>query len=110
ELKTIRAEKGTLYKADNGKYLFFKLQNGSMVEELSTQHPVFSPDGRLQMNEANSRPARRSTFDQATYKLDLSGFSLNKSDAELFKNDYEMLTVFQLQDALDSVLNKALEV
>lgn len=110
ELKTIRAESGSLYKADNGKYLFFKLKNGSVVEELATQHPVFSPDGTLQMNASSTRPSRRSTFDQATYKLDLSGFALNKSDAELFKNDYEMLTVFQLQDALDSVVKKGSEV
>lgn len=110
ELKTIRAERGTLYKADNGKYLFFNLKNGSVVEELATQHPVFTPDGTRMPNESNSRPARRSNFEEATYKLDLSGFALNKGDAELFKDDYEMLTVFQLQYALDSVVKKGLEV
>ena len=110
ELKTIRAEKATLYKSKNGKYLFFKLQDGTVEEELATQHPVFSPDGVLMTNDASSRPARRSKFKQATYKIDLSGFVLSKSDAESFKDNFEMMTVFQLQSELDSVLRKSKDV
>lgn len=107
ELKTIRAKEATLYKANNGKYLFFNLVDGTVSEELATQHPVYSPDGQRQVNESSNRPARRTKFDQATYKIDLSGFSLNKSDDDLFKDSYEMLTVFQLQHELDSVLKSA---
>lgn len=102
EIKTIRAAEGTLYKSKNRKYIFFKLSNGNVVEELEVKHPTFGINGELHGSE-NTRPARRSTFDKATYKIDLSGFALNKQDAELFKVDYEMLTVFQLQYALDSL-------
>lgn len=107
ELKIIRAETATLYKSVNGKYLFFDLKNGSVYEELATQSPVFSPDGVRMIDESSSRPSRRSKFDQATYKIDLSGFVLSKSDAESFKDNYEMLNVFQLQTELDSVMKHA---
>jgi len=110
ELKTIRAEEGTLYKSNNGKFLFFKLHNGNVVEELMIQPPIFSPDGVRQPNESSTRPSRRTTFNTATYKIDLSGFALNKGDDELFKDTYEMLTVFQLQEELDSVRIKAKDV
>jgi len=107
ELKTIRANEGTLYKSNNGKFLFFKLKDGNVVEELMTQPPIFSPDGVRMPSESSSRPSRRTTFNTATYKIDLSGFALNKGDDELFKDTYEMLTVFQLQSELDSVMIKA---
>lgn len=110
ELKTIRAEKATLYKSKSGKLLFFNLENGTVEEELATQHPVFSPDGVLMADASSSRPARRSKFKQATYKIDLSGFVLSKSDAESFKDNFEMMTVFQLRSELDSVLEKSKDV
>lgn len=106
ELKTVKAAKGTLYKSENGKHLFFKLEDGIIIEELKIQPPVFDINGVRQTNETYTRETRRSTFDQATYKIDLIGFKMQKSDSESFKDDYEMLTVFQLQDALDSVKRK----
>lgn len=110
ELKTIKAENGTLYKSDNGKYLFFKLENGIIIEEMTIQPPVFDVNGARQLNNTYKRETRRSSFDQATYKIDLVGFTMNRGDDESFKDDYEMLTVFQLQSALDSARRKALSI
>ncbi len=102
-IKSVRAESGRLYKSVNGKYLFFELKNGYVTEELSPQSPSFTPDGKLHRTVANNRPARRSTFDQATYKINVSGFSLQRSQDELFSDKHEMLNVFQIDDALDSI-------
>jgi lipopolysaccharide export system permease protein len=107
EIKTVRAKDGRMYKSENGKYIYFELNTGSIVEELSSQAPVFSEQGKLIPTKNNNRPGRRTKFNQATYKIDLSGFALNKSEEELFKNDHEMLTVFQLDDAIDSLQKKA---
>ena len=107
ELKTVRAKKATLYKSNNGKFLFFNLTDGNVTEELEMRHPTFSADGNHQENNISTRPARRTTFTQATYKINLTGFALNKGDAEMFKDNYEMLTVFQLQSELDSILKKS---
>ena len=106
EMKTIKAEKGVLYKSENGKYLFFNLKNGIIIEEMSIQPPIFDVSGVRQVNETYRRETRRSSFEQTTYKIDLVGFKMNRGDAESFKDTYEMLTVFQLQDALDSVNRK----
>jgi lipopolysaccharide export system permease protein len=103
ELKTIRAQKGNLYKSVNGKYLFFELKNGSIMEELEIESPVFLPGGKIQPNSRNSRPSRRATFTKATYKMDLTGFDLNRSDEKTFADKHEMLNVFQISHAVDSV-------
>ncbi|HLU87075.1 MAG TPA: LptF/LptG family permease [Taishania sp.] len=106
ELKTVKAEKAVLYKSENGKHLFFNLKNGIIIEELNTVPPIFDTDGNRVMNASMYRETRRSTFEQATYKVDLVGFTMNRGDDESFKDDFEMLTVFQLHDALDSVRKK----
>ena len=102
EIKTIRAKYGKIYKSENEKDLFFELKDGSIMEELSTTAPTYSNDGIVHSPNRN-RPSRRSTFEQATYKIDLSGFDLNRSQEDLFKDKYEMLNVFQINYALDSI-------
>lgn len=110
EIKTIRAKDGRMFKSQNGKYIYFELNDGHVVEELSSQAPMFNEKGDLIPTKNNNRPARRTQFQKSTYKIDLSGFALNKSEEELFKNDYEMLNVFQLGDAIDSLQKKADDV
>ena len=103
ELKSVRADEGKLYKSVNGKYLFFELKNGYVSEELAPQAPSFAPNGEIHRGGHNNRPCRRSNFDQATYKIDLSGFSLQRSEDDLFADKHEMLNVFQIYHAVDSV-------
>lgn len=95
-VKTVRAESGEVFKAKNGAYLFFKLKNGRVIEELSA-----SPGRFL---------ARRSSFEEATYKIDLSGFKIDRTDEKLFKNEYEMWNVFQIDQALDSIQGSAMRI
>lgn len=103
QIKTVRAERGKIYKSENGKYLFFELKNGTVTEELSIQSPTFNPNGAVHASETNNRPSRRSSFEQATYKIELAGFSLKRSQAEAFGDKHEMLNVFQIYGELDSV-------
>lgn len=104
-LKTVKADSGTVYKGDNGKYLLFHLSNGIVHEELQAQAPVFTTQGEA-FHNGDFRPSRTTQFKAATYKMELVGFDLNKSDEELFKNDYEMLNVFQINEAKDSMQKK----
>lgn len=104
-VKTIRAKEGKIYKSVNGNQLFFELHNGIISEELAPQSPLFDSNGNIITNSSNSRPSRRYSFEKATYKIDISGFKLSRSDEDLFKNQHEMLNVFQLSHAIDS-LNK----
>ncbi|MFT7343868.1 MAG: lipopolysaccharide export system permease protein [Lentimonas sp.] len=110
EVKTIRADHGRMYKSDNGQYLFFELNQGSVMEEMASQAPMFDTEGTLVRTPNNNRPTRRTKFNQLTYKIDISGFSLNRTDQDLFKNEYEMLNVFQLAEAKDSLQRRLDEV
>jgi lipopolysaccharide export system permease protein len=105
-IKSVRAESGKVYKSENGKFLFFDLVNGTVMEELSSKTPHFTPDGEIH-GTPNTRPARRSSFSQATYKIDLAGFDLNRSDEDMFKDKHEMLNVFQIEYTLDSIQKNA---
>ena len=101
-LKTVKADSGTVYRGDNGKYLLFHLSNGIVHEELQAQAPVFTNEGQP-FHSGDFRPSRTTQFKAATYKMELVGFDINNSDEELFKNDYEMLNVFQINEAKDSL-------
>jgi lipopolysaccharide export system permease protein len=109
-IKTVKADEGRIYKSENGKYLYFELRNGTVSEELAPQSPTFLPDGTRHHSKHSSRPSRRSSFEQATYKIDLSGFSLSRSQEDMFKDKHEMLNVFQISTAVDSVEKQALSI
>ena len=106
ELKTIKAEEIRIYKSTNSLYLFLELINGNVFEELDIQNPIFLPNGKMQNKTHMNRPSRVSHFDKATYKINVSGFTLNRSDNQIFKDKYEMLNVFQIKNAMDSLENK----
>lgn len=109
EIKTIQASTGAMYKSNNGKFLYFELKNGSVIEELQTQPPLFDNNGNPIPGTFNNRPSRRSTFEKSIYKLDVSGLTLERSDEELFTNEEEMLNVFQIKRAQDSLEKKSIE-
>jgi lipopolysaccharide export system permease protein len=102
-VKTIKADSGTIYKSQRGDYLLFQLKNGKIIEELNAQPPIFMSSGRPFHSKGSYRPARRTSFKDATYKMNLMGFNLNRSDQDLFKDEFEMLNVFQIQEAHDSM-------
>ncbi len=103
-VKTIKADSATVFKAAKGNYLFFQLKNGKVMEELNAEPPIFTNKGdAFHAKNGEFRPQRRTEFAVATYKMNLVGFNLNRSDEDLFKDDYEMLNVFQIQYANDSL-------
>ena len=102
-IKTVKAESGSVFKSDNGKYLFFKLVNGKISEELQANPPIFQADGQVHRSGESFRPSRRTSFAYATYKMDLTGFQLKHSDQNMFKDEFEMLNVFQISEAKDSM-------
>ena len=109
QIKTIRAEEGRIYRSQNGKYLLFEMVNGSAMEELAPQTPSYDQQGKLNQR-GDSWPARRSSFSKATYKFELSGFNMEQSEEELFRDKHEMLNVFQINYALDSMQMHSLEL
>ncbi len=106
EIKTVRAKSGTMYKSENGKVLFFELHDGFISEELEPITPKKLPNGTIHRANSN-HPSRKSTFKYATYKINLSGFEMQKTDEEFLTDKHEMLNVFQINEATDSIRGKS---
>ena len=106
QIKTVKAQEARVYKSENGRFLFFDLKNGRIFEEMDIQNPVYLPNGQEQGNIKSTRPARISSFDHGIYKMNISGFSLNRSKEDIFTDKYEMMNVFQISNAMDSLTTK----
>lgn len=106
KIKTVRAESGKMYKSKNGKVLFFKLRNGLVTEELEPVTPKKLPNGTIHRAKSN-HPAQKSTFQYAYYKINLSGFEMQQTDEDFLTDKHEMLNVFQINAATDSIRKKS---
>ena len=51
-----------------------------------------------------------STFKSGTYKINLTGYSLNRSNEDVFTDKFEMLNVFQINQATDSLHLKQMAI
>ena len=82
----IRAEKGRMEMSSDERYLLFELENGSSYEEV----------------QGDKRPHMLSVFDKEIIRFDLSGFQMERTDKEIFKDNYQMLNLRQLEAAIDT--------
>lgn len=87
----VRARQGTMQRSTDGHFLILKLQDGHFYDERS-------PAG-----DRGAYPMMRGTFDTDEIRLDLSGLGLDRTDRDLFKDHYKMLTSAQLDHAEDSL-------
>ena len=92
------AEHGKMELTPDKRYLIFRLYNGTNYEE------------RTDLRHAEiTHPFQRTKFHEQFQKFDLSAFQLTRTDEKLFKSNYEMLNISQLQRSEDSIrknLNK----
>jgi len=86
------ADSGLMQSTPDGKYLLFTLYNG-----YNYQDKVDSKNARI------DNPFQRTYFNTQVRKFDLSAFELNRTNEELFKNNYQMLTIRQLNYYIDSL-------
>ena len=88
----VRAKTGNMNRSTDGRYLILTLKDGHFYDE-------HSPAGA----DNSSYPMMRGTFKEDEIRLDLSGLGLDRTDKDLFKDHYKMLTMGQLQVAGDSL-------
>ena len=103
EYKTIKAKEARLFRSTNGMYLFFDLKDGAIYEELNIQSPIYLANGKEEPGTISTRPSRISNFKRASYKMNVTGFKLNRTEEDIFTDKFEMLNVFQINDATDSL-------
>jgi lipopolysaccharide export system permease protein len=90
--KVIVAESGKMLMSDDEKYLIITLYNGKSFEEQPPKKP----------GETQTYPLLRSSFNSYQIRFDLSTFKLNRTNEDLFKDNYQMLNLRQLEASLDS--------
>lgn len=89
------ADSAKMIVTEDEKSLIVDLYSGRGYEEMKNE-----PD--------NYYPMRRNVFGQERIIFDLSGFQLERTDEGLFKHNYQMLNLSELQESVDS-LNKQME-
>jgi lipopolysaccharide export system permease protein len=88
--KVIRAESGRMNISNDDRYLLFYLFNGYSYDE----------------SDGSKLPLFQSTFKEELMRFDLAEFKLTRSDEEAFKDNYKMLNIIQLNEAIDTLLFK----
>ena len=78
--KVIRAKQGSMKLSIDEANLILHLHDGNSYNEV----------------KGKSNPLNRSSFKEETIFIDVSGFKMNRSDQDLFKNNYKMLNINQL--------------
>ncbi|MAC96110.1 MAG: permease [Flavobacteriales bacterium] len=87
----IVAQEGIMTVSDNNNQVMnLKLIDGYSYDE--------SED-----NQKRDFPHMRSKFGEQLIRFDLSQFTLNRTDEDLFKSNYKMLNMEQLDDAIDTL-------
>ena len=85
----IAAKQGEMFVTEDDRYFVMQLYDGWQYQE---------PEGK-----ENSYPFLRTHFKEWRKVFDLSEFQINRTDERLFKSHQSMLTVKQLQAAIDSI-------
>jgi lipopolysaccharide export system permease protein len=86
----ITAESGVMRTTPDKKYLEFTLQNGSLYQEKGAQQTTNTQFVRM-------------GFKQYKMLLDLSAFQMSKTEDSTFRYDPKMLSIRQLNTAIDSL-------
>ncbi len=95
----IRAEKGTMGRSTDNRFLVLVLENGRIYDEQSGANTRAS----------NESPLLRGRFQREEIHIDLSGLGMKRTDEDLFKDHYKMLTLGQLHYAQDSLQRRLRE-
>jgi lipopolysaccharide export system permease protein len=86
------AESGKMYMSPDQRYLMIELYNGNTYRDVWNQQ-----------NAATRKPFMRMHFKTQQARLDLSGFEMQKTDEELFKDNHQMLNGQQLLSYIDTM-------
>lgn len=86
------ADSGIMQISQDKSYFLVKLYHGVDYQEKF--------EGRVD----KIFPLSRFLFEEHEMRIDLTGFKLNRTDEELFKEDYRMLNLRQLKEKTDTIM------
>lgn len=88
----LAAQSGTMKETPDKMFLVLNLKNGVSYKEIN-DNP----------KDLQTRPLVRDKFEERVINFDLSEFKMSRTNEDLFKNNYQMLDLSQLNDAVDSL-------
>jgi len=94
-IKVTVADSGYMRMSADEKRLLLTLYNGRTFEELQKQ--------KTEDRHIKSYPHQRSHFEHQELIIEMTGFGLNRTDENLFRNSYQMLNISQLNHFEDSL-------
>ena len=89
------ADSGYMKMSADEKHLLLTLYNGNSYNELQKT--------KKEDRHVKSYPHRRDRFEHQEVIIEMTGFGLNRTDDNLFRNSYHMLNISQLQHFEDSL-------
>jgi lipopolysaccharide export system permease protein len=90
--KIIIAESGTMNFTPDKQYMLLHLFNGYSYDEQGAYN-----------REKDNLPLVRVKFEEQLVRMDLSGFQLTRTDEELFKDNYQMMNLSQLENSMNQI-------
>jgi len=99
-VRIVKAQSGAVFHEPGGSHLLFQLKQGHIHEEMPSSPAMYTNDGKWK--QPDHFPSRKYTFESSTFKVQLSGFDISRTDESLFIQPYEMMNVFQLSRSVDS--------
>jgi len=84
-LNELIADGGIMYTTPDDRFLVMELDNGEQFQE-----------GNRFSNNKTKAPFVRTSFEKYTKIFDMSEFDINRTDEELFRTHYSMLSMGQL--------------
>lgn len=95
----LRAREGRMQRSSGGDMLLLELTDGVFYDERQRATGV----------ERGGLPLVRGRFERDVIRIDLSGLGLKRTDEDLFKDHYKMLTLGQLDYTEDSLRTRLRE-
>ncbi|MGW8314508.1 MAG: LptF/LptG family permease [Bacteroidales bacterium] len=89
------ADSGYMKMSSDEKHLLLSLYNGHSYIEMQKE--------KKENRHVKSYPLRRDKFDHQDMIIEMTGFGLNRTDENLFRNSYSMLNLTQLKHFDDSL-------
>jgi lipopolysaccharide export system permease protein len=95
-IKVTVADSGYMKMTEDEKHLLLTLYNGRTWEEMQKE--------KKENKNVKSYPQQRHHFEEQEMIIEMTGFGLNRTDENLFRNAYSMLNIGQLRHFEDSLV------
>jgi lipopolysaccharide export system permease protein len=93
--KVIFAKEGTMKFSDDNRYLILHLFEGYSYDEQGAYN-----------REKPNLPLVRVKFKEELVRMDLTGFDFSRTDEEMFKDNYQMMNLSQLDEAVNNLISE----